>query len=80
MRNKPYILSLEKQTLSEALDGKSSTVLIAIADMSTITEFCPVSDKLPHGLSMITLKKGTIIPVKGMPDDIKKLIDQTLES
>lgn len=73
------ILDFERQTLDEALRGVSTTALIALADISTITEFCPISERLPAGLSLITLKKGRLIPVKGTPDTIKKKIDLATE-
>lgn len=75
-RTKPLILSFEKQSLFEAFDGISTTILIALADISNVTEFCPVSDELPNGLSLIQLKKGQQFPVKGTPAHIKAIIDE----
>jgi hypothetical protein len=62
------ILDFHRATLSEALEGKGSTILIALADISSVTEFAPVSDKLPQGLSLIKLKKGDQHPIIGTPD------------
>lgn len=76
---KKLILDFEKQTLDQALNGESSLVLIALSEIAAVTEFCPVSENLPNGLSLIERKKGPPIPVKGTPEHIKEVIDRAMQ-
>lgn len=81
MKNtKPIILDFEKQTLNEAIEGKSTLVLINLADISNIIEWAPISDKLPNGMSLIELRRGQQFPIKGTPAVIKARIDAALSA
>jgi hypothetical protein len=71
------ILDFHRATLSEALDNGGSIALIALADISSVTEFAPKSEKLPQGMSLIKLKKGDQHPVLGTPEWIYERIKAT---
>jgi hypothetical protein len=74
--SKVPVLDFIKTTLAEALEGKGSTVLIAISDILAVEEFARKGGMLEYDLSIIRLKRGTSYPVRGTPDEIYKRIKE----
>lgn len=72
------IIDFERQNLDQALRDESSLVLIAVSEIATVTEFCPASERLPKGISLIERKRGDPIPVKGTPAHIRDVIARAI--